>query len=80
VNLLDWPPQLPDLVPIENLWKIAKDRIANKRHKIQDINQIGNTVVEEIGNFESDLLEKLSKSFTTRVKLYIKAKCGSIKY
>src|SRR6185312_8139279 len=30
VELLDWPPYSPDLNPIENLWKVLKERIAKR--------------------------------------------------
>ena len=80
VNSLDWPPQSPDLIPIENFWKIAKDRIAKRRYKIQGIDQIGIAVVEEMSSFDSDLLERLAKSFAKRIELCIKAKGGAVKY
>jgi transposase len=80
VNCLNWPPQSPDLTPIENLWKIVKDRIAKRRHRIKTIKEIGNTIVEEMSKFNSDLLKKLALSFEKRMDLCIKAKGGAIKY
>jgi hypothetical protein len=61
------------------LWKTAKDRIAKKRNRIQGIDQICIAVVREMTSFDSDLLERLARSFTTRMDLCIKAKGGSIK-
>ena len=80
VNYLDWPPQSPNLTPIENLWKIAKDWIAKRRHRIRTIKEISNTIVEEMSKFSSDLLKKLAMSFEKRMELCIKAKGGAIKY
>ena len=80
VKSLDWPSQSPDLAPIENLQKIAKNRIAKKRYKIQGTNKIDIVVIEKITRFDSNLLERLARSFTTRIDLYIKVKSSSIKY
>ena len=30
INIMEWPPQSPDLKPIENLWSIVKQRIDRK--------------------------------------------------
>jgi transposase len=80
VNCLEWPPQSPDLALIENLWKIAKDRIAKRRHRVRNTEEMGNVVTEEMSKFSGDLLKKLAKSFEKRVELCIAAKGGSIKY
>ena len=77
---LGWPTQSPNLSPIENLWKIAKDRIARRRHKIKSLEQMGNAIVEELSKISGDLLEKLAMSFINRLDLCIKAKDGATKY
>ena len=80
VKCLGWPAQSPNLAPIENLWKIAKDRIAKRRHRIKTLKEMGNAISEELSNISSDLLEKLAMSFTRRLDLCIKAKGGTTKY
>ena len=80
VKTLEWPAQSPDLSPIENLWKIAKARIARRRHRIRTQEEMGDAIVEELNGVSGDLLEKLAKSFITRLELCIKAKGGATKY
>jgi hypothetical protein len=80
VRSLGWPPQSPDLAPIENLWKIAKQRIAKRRHRIKNVEEMGHAIVEEMSKFGGDLLEKLTMSFKTRMELCIKVKGGATKY
>jgi hypothetical protein len=80
VTCLDWPPQSPDLAPIENLWKIVKGKISSRRHRIKNVEQMAAAILEEMSKFKEDLLEKLALSFHTRMELCIKAKGGAIKY
>lgn len=80
VKSLGWPAQSPDLSPIENLWKIAKDRIAKRRHRIKSLEEMGKAISDELSKISGDLLKKLAKSFEKRLDLCIKAKGGATKY
>lgn len=31
INSIDWPPSSPDLNPIENIWRVLKQRLRNRR-------------------------------------------------
>jgi transposase len=46
VKLLSWPPQSPDLTPIENLWKQIKRRIGHKPKRPKTIAQIKEALKE----------------------------------
>ncbi|GFV28220.1 putative transposase like protein [Trichonephila clavipes] len=47
IPLLDWPGNIPDMKPIENVWelmkrKVAKDVITNKPHLLERIIHVWN--------------------------------------
>jgi transposase len=46
VKRLRWPPQSPDLSPIENLWKQIKIITGKKRHRIRNIKEMEDALSE----------------------------------
>ena len=40
INRMRWPPQSPDLNPIENLWKYIKDMISKQKHKVSSVREM----------------------------------------
>lgn len=80
VKQLQWPPQSPDLLPIENLWKQIKDMISKRRHRIKNIAQMEDALVEVWQLIRPASLLKLNASMPARIKAVIKAKGGHTKY
>lgn len=78
IKLFDWPPQSPDLSPIENLWHILKENV--RKHKISTKEALKQKIRDEWESISPDVCLKLVSSMPKRVKAVIKAKGGSIKY
>ena len=80
IKRLEWPPQSPDLSPIENVWKQLKDRISARRHRIKTIQEMEMALKQEWGKIEEEFLDKLMESMPRRIKQMLQNKGGSIKY
>jgi transposase len=80
VPMLDWPPQSPDLNPIENLWAYIKRKRAEKfgppSNKAQLIDQVM-TIWDEL---DIDLVKKLTESISNRLKEVIRLNGKYTKY
>lgn len=80
VQTLDWPPQSPDINPIENLWSIMKCRRQKKygmpKTKVDLINQFYD-IWEEL---DGELLEKLCESVERRLDAVIRFNGGHSGY
>jgi hypothetical protein len=80
VKRLRWPPQSPDLSPIENLWKQIKDILSKMRHKIKNIEQMETVLNEVWPTIKGETLLKLNASMYKRLAQCIKNKGGATKY
>ena len=80
VTILDWPGNLPDLNPIENLWAIIKRRI--EKTDCSTVQKLISAIIrtwyhdDEVVKMCSTLVDSMPK----RVKMLIKAKGGHISY
>jgi len=68
------------LNPIENLWKILKDRIQQRKPFPRTVEQLKAALREEWGKLEPDVLINLVNSMPKRVKMVIEARGGHSKY
>lgn len=78
IKTLEWPPQSPDLNPIENLWsyldnKVDKASVSNKNVYFEALEAAWE-------NIDSGYLQNLVESMPRRLEAVLKAKGGHTKY
>lgn len=78
LRVLEWPPQSPDLNPIENLWSIVdnKLKITERTNK----NSFFRMLCNEWNKIDVQTTKKLVESMPRRLKAVLDAKGGSTKY
>ncbi|PHH69681.1 hypothetical protein CDD80_6567 [Ophiocordyceps camponoti-rufipedis] len=80
VQLRDWPPYSPDLNPIENAWKIVKDKVVANHPDLlmygcnnEAKQRLCEAAVEEWEAIEDGVLEKLVESMPRRCAAVVAA-------
>ena len=79
-SLLSWPPYSPDLSPIENVWGIIKNRIANRLVPISTLAELEAVVHTEYAAVCGEFAKKLYESMPRRIEKVIAAKGYPIRY
>lgn len=78
VEILEWPPQSPDLNPIEHLWAIIKRKVCEHKCKSkQELKAVLERVWEDI---PISTCRMLVASLPKRIEAVIKARGGPTKY
>jgi hypothetical protein len=80
VDKLDWPPNSPDMNPIENCWDYLDRRVCTRSPLPTNVNALWDALVEEWGQIEDEYIEKLFESMPRRVQALLKAKGGPTKH
>lgn len=80
LDLLDWPPNSPDMNIIENLWDHL-DRMVRAHSPLPtNLNQLWEVLQEEWGLIDQAYIDKLYGSMVERVNTLRKAKGGETRY
>lgn len=75
---LHFPPQSPDINPIENLWDELDRRV--RKNKISNKEDLKKAFSDEWMKIGSDITEKLVSSMPRRIQALLDAKGGPTKY
>jgi len=75
MEVMDWPPQSPDLSPIEHLWKYIKEHLRNDyRDHPTSAGELWRRVKEIWDNVDSAYCRSLVESMPERIATVLKAK------
>lgn len=66
IRLLDWPPYSPDLNPIENIWRLLKQRVAAR--KCKTIVELRHVIREEWKSIPTETVKNVIASIPRRLK------------
>lgn len=80
INVMIWPPQSPDLNPIEHLWSILKRRLSEYETTPNGIHELWERVSKVWENIEVETCRTLIESMPRRMEAVIKAKGGYTNY
>lgn len=78
VDVMEWPPQSPDLNPIENLWSDVKKEVG--KHQPTNNNDLWEVVKSAWSSIPPERCQKLVDSMIRRCKAVIKNKGFTTKY
>lgn len=74
----DFPPQSPDINPIEHLWEhLKREKV---KHNPTSLNNLWDVLNDCWENIKMEVIRKLVHSMPSRVKAVLKAKEGHTKY
>ena len=76
----DWPPNSPDLNPIEHLWHHIKVKLDSYSTKPRNIDELWDRFEKEWNGFTLEDMQRYYKSIPKRIEAVIKPKGGYTKY
>jgi hypothetical protein len=80
VNYIDWPPQSPDLNPIENIWACVRNELWNRRAMIRNSNDTWRFTLEIFTSITLVYIRKLYNSMPKRLESVIQLKGNRTNY
>ncbi|KAL7285245.1 hypothetical protein ACG7TL_000339 [Trametes sanguinea] len=80
IEVMEWPPQSPDLNPIEHLWVALKQRLAAYEHPPMSMRELWERVQVEWEDISERECRNLVESMPSRIQAVLKAEGGYTKY
>ncbi len=79
-TLLKWPPQSPDLNPIEHLWDVVEREIRIMDVQPTNLQQLRDAIMSIWTKISEECFQHLVESMPRRIKAVLKAKAGQTRY
>ncbi len=80
IKVLSWPPQSPDMNPIENVWSYLDSCVRKRQPEIKNVDDLWRILLEEAEKIPIDYIKKLYKSLPRRISALAKSKFDATKY
>jgi transposase len=80
IPVLEWPPNSPDLNPIENLWGILVRRIYAENKQYQSVKELKKAIVRAWHGIDQETIDNLVLSMENRIFQVINRNGGPINY
>lgn len=80
IALLEWPPNSPDINPIEHLWDYLKKKIRSRIPPVTNHNELVTAVIEEWEIIPQDFIDSLIASMPRRMNAVIMSRGGHTRY
>src|SRR4051812_4205069 len=77
---LEWPPNSPDLNPIEHIWYQLKVNIQNMQHQPTTFSNLTEAIKKSWDDLDGNFINKLVESKPKKIKKIINEKGGNTKY
>jgi transposase len=78
--VLPWPPQSPDLNPIENLWQQLKKRLTGYDEIPRGMRELWERVQDELNKITPEMCQTLINSMHSRLEQVIECRSGHTDY
>ena len=80
IEVLDWPPQSPDLSPVEHLWEEYKRRLSDYETIPSSMTELWERAEDVWNNIPQEKCAQLIATMPDRIAAVLKAKGGYTKY
>ncbi|XDV11899.1 hypothetical protein PO909_000694 [Leuciscus waleckii] len=79
-TVLKWPPQSPDLNPIEHLWDVVERELRALDVHSTNLHQLQDAILSIWANISKECFQHLVESMPRRIKAVLKVKGGQTQY
>ena len=80
INLMSWPPNSPDLNPIENLWSLLKSHLYKNGKKYRNKNELWEEIQRFCEKIDGNIIKNLTESVNRRLFQLVLNKGGYVNY